>query len=404
MENGKTDKYTFGKEEKEIMLILSSFEKELGEKLHETKGEIERIKYYDNFIFRGIKDSEISGVFVVEEKDAHGNISEHVYYRDSSNEIMSIDSDGKMHIDPKWKDSIGDIDFDKTMKTNDGKNGSLKGVSQKMDQDEMSKKDNNKKDDTKEIEEEVEEKQGENLGLVNIRKVRDNSLGERMPEVFGDSDEHASAFSKELNRFVMLEKGNDGWQLNENVEPALMTWRTIISIDENGDKIEKKIPHALMETNQDDKEIAIVYGPYGEVNIETVDVLPCNERVSRQVRQEGEGIEKEETFEIKEEFRTEGKEYKHDIAHQVNEIEDAKKEITGEKDVDITPEDCIPGSGGITWGQLMQETGESLPKLVERYNREVKEHSNTKDTRGIVESIIDDYQNVSHEHVRGPNN
>ena len=65
------------------------------------------------------------------------------------------------------------------------------------------------------------------------------------------------------------------WQLNDRVEPAKITWRTIISIDEQGEKMEREVPYALMKTNREYKEIAVLRGQYGEINIETVDVLPC---------------------------------------------------------------------------------------------------------------------------------
>ena len=39
--------------------------------------------------------------------------------------------------------------------------------------------------------------------------------------------------------------------------------------------------------NREDKEIAVNIGQYGEISIETVDVLPCQERVARGVREDG---------------------------------------------------------------------------------------------------------------------
>ena len=45
----------------------------------------------------------------------------------------------------------------------------------------------------------------------------------------------------------------------------------------------------------------------------------------------------------------------------------------------------------------MEETGESLPTLIERYNREMTNAEGQADSKSVVESIIDDYQMVSHE-------
>lgn len=54
---------------------------------------------------------------------------------------------------------------------------------------------------------------------------------------------------------------------------------------------------------------------YGDLNIETVDVMPCQERVARQVRTDGEGAEKQEKFHTKQEFENGGKTREHEIAH-----------------------------------------------------------------------------------------
>lgn len=221
-----------------------------------------------------------------------------------------------------------------------------------------------------------------------------------MPEVFGDSDEHAQAYSNKLHRFVMLEKVNESWQLNKNVEPARTTWKSIISIDEQGKSIERKVPYALMKTNRDDKEIAVNLGAYGEIEIETVDVLPCQERVARGVREEGQGLEGEENAEIRRDLNTQGKEYIHELAHQVENVEEQQKESGQEVDSQITEADYIPNTDK-TWGELMEETGESLPNLVERYNNEMTKSNGKEQPQSIIQRIIEDYQMVSHEHNRG---
>ena len=51
----------------------------------------------------------------------------------------------------------------------------------------------------------------------------------------------------------------------------------------------------------------------------------------------------------------------------------------------------------MTWKNLMEETGESLPTLIERYNREMTNAEGQADSKSVVQNIIDDYQMVSHE-------
>ena len=154
-----------------------------------------------------------------------------------------------------------------------------------------------------------------------------------------------------------------------------------------------------MKTNREDKEIAVNIGQYGEISIETVDVLPCQERVARGVREAGQGQEGEESSQIRREFNTNGKEYTHELAHQVENVEEQQKESGQEVDSQITEADYIPNTDK-TWGELMEETGDSLPNLVERYNNEMAKSSGKEESKNIVQKIIDDYQMAFHEHKR----
>ena len=47
----------------------------------------------------------------------------------------------------------------------------------------------------------------------------------------------------------------------------------------------------------------------------------------------------------------------------------------------------------------MESTGDSLPKLIERYNRDM-EGKKPEESEEVVEKIESDYGNVSHEHKR----
>ena len=192
--------------------------------------------------------------------------------------------------------------MEKLFEENDIEKGRLKGISEKsiqkseIEQSKEEQKQEEPNDETQEIAEDLEA-QGEDLELINIRKIKDPNVKQRMPEVFGEAEEHAQAYSKKLGKYVMLENKDGKWQINDKVEPAKPTMRSIISIDEQGESIERKVPYALMKTNRDDKEIAVNLGAYGEIEIETVDVLPCQERVARGVREEGQGLEGEENAE-----------------------------------------------------------------------------------------------------------
>ena len=409
MEENKSAQYTFGPEEKQILAILDSFEQELQARLQENNGEVENIKYYEKF---KMGDIDFNNIFITTEKDAEGNFTFHVYSGSSSNEILAVDKDGKVSsIIPELEAYLSNINLEEVIAENEKEPGRLKGISEKMTPEEVkeiiegkvvdgeeTKKDNQQEqEEGKQKEEQIEEnleEQGEDLEISNYRKIKDKNIAERMPQVFGNSEENGIAYSNKLNRFIMLTKVNGKFKINDNVEPAQTAWKTIISIDENGESIEKRVPHALMETSNDKQEIAITYGPYGEIDIETVEVLPCDERIARGVRMQGEDATQEESYQIRNEFETEGTEYSHELAHQVNEVENAQRD-SGQVDMNITEEDYIPNTQK-TWGELVDETGESLVKLVERYNREMQKPD--AEPKKVVEIIEADYGAISREH------
>lgn len=410
MENNKTEQYTFAPEEKEILQKLNIVEASVNAQNIQEKNqrEIVATKYYSEFVINTEKGPiTLKDVFITAEQDQNGKTSYHFRWINENEkgeqvvaECLEIDADGKVHTAGDLANYLGEeLDIEALMESNDLEKGRLKGVSEKVSKLEKDEQDNSPKDKEQEIEQDLQE-QEQDLGLTNIREIKDiQNIKERMPEVFGDSDEHAQGYSKTLGKFVMLEKVQDGgkskWQLNEKIQPAQRTLRTIISIDEKGDKIERKVPYALMKTNRSDKEIAVTYGQYGTVNIQTVDVLPCQARVARQVREQGEDMSGQEDAQIRRDFKAGGKEYTHDFAHQVEEIEEIKMENDQEPEDQITEEDYIPNTQ-MTWKELMEETGEALPQLVERYNRDMAK-AEQSDSKSVVQSIIDDYEAVSHE-------
>lgn len=411
MEENKSAQYTFGPEEKQILAILDSFEQELQARLQENNGEVENIKYYEKF---KMGDIDFNNIFITTEKDAEGNFTFHVYSGSSSNEILAVDKDGKVSsIILELEAYLSNINLEEVIAENEKEPGRLKGISEKMTPEEVKEMlegkekivdeeeqetDEQQEDKGETTEEKIKkdlEEQGEDLEISNYRKIKDKNVAERMPQVFGNSEENGIAYSNKLNRFVMLTNVNGKFKINDNVEPAQTAWKTIISIDENGESIEKRVPHALMETSNDKQEIAITYGPYGEIDIETVEVLPCDERIARGVRMQGEDATQEESYQIRNEFETEGTEYSHELAHQVNEVENAQRD-SGQVDMNITEEDYIPNTQK-TWGELVDETGESLVKLVERYNREMQKPD--AEPKKVVETIEADYGAISHEHT-----
>lgn len=418
MKKNDSRQFTFTPDEKETLEKLNIVEASVDSHIKQQE-QLLSTRYYSEFVINTKKGPvTLNNVFITAESNKDGKISYHFrWLKENKNgeqvieENIVIDADGKVFVADGLGDYLGntEIDIDELLMENDKEQGRLKGISERGKSEEIRKalmgkaKDgegNEEAKDDKETAEDVEqdlEVQGEELGIVSYRKIKDPTVAERMPEVFGQGEEDGIAYSNKLNRFVMITKEEGSYKVNDNVEAGKTAWRSIISIDENGEKIERKVPHSLMKTkNDDDKEIAVTIGQYGEPDIETVDVLPCEERIARGVRTQGEGRDKEESYEVRYDFENAGIEYKHDLAHQVKKIEKQNKEA-GIDDIDITEDDFIPNTK-ITWGQLMEETGESMPALVERYNREMSKEG--AEPEKVVETIESDYQNISHERNR----
>lgn len=407
MEENKSVQYTFAPEEKEILKKLAVVETAVSKNISEKhQRELITTKYYSEFVINTPKGPiTLNNVFITSERNKEGDMSYHFRWLKENEdgeqiieESIAIDENGEVYVSEALKDYLGDaiISQEELIKENDNpKRKRLKGISEIADKKSIKQyeQENQQEDEINQVEADLQQ-QGEDLRISGYRKIKDTHVRERMPDVFENGTENGLAFSNKLNSYVLISKVDGKYQLNKNVEPAKLTWKSIISIDPNGEGVERKVPHGLMKTNRDDKEIAVTIGQYGEPDIETVDVLPCQERISREVRSEGEGLEKQESLEIRKQFEQEGTEFKHDIAHNVQDIEEAQKEADVTVDYNITPDDYIPNTE-TTWGELMEETGESLPKLIERYNREISKEG--ADSKKVVEIIEYDYGIVNHQ-------
>ena len=164
-------------------------------------------------------------VFITAEQDQNGKTSYHFRWINENEkgeqiieECLSIDGDGKVHTEDDLAKYLGEeLDIEELMKSNDSEKGRLKGVSEKISKVEKDEQTNDKGDESQEIDQDLKE-QGQDLGLINVREIKDiQNIKERMPEAFGNSDEHAQGYSQTLGKFVMVEKVKDGkkskWQL-----------------------------------------------------------------------------------------------------------------------------------------------------------------------------------------------
>lgn len=290
--NTKTSQYTFTPNEKEVLNILATFENELGGKLQQTNGEIEQIKYYENFLVKGIKEVEFEHIFKTIEKDENGRKSLHIYCKDISDEILSIDADGNIKVKPELEAILGDIDIEKMLEENEKEPERLKGMSEKAKPKEIENQLKKQKDDSEEKENNEEEKKEErieqdlsedleeDLEIVDYKKISDSKLDKQVEETIGTVEEKGIAYSRKQNAFVLVIKKDGKFEKAEGFEKAKPTMKTVYNMD---GKAEKKVPHALMQTNQDNKELSITIDQYGYVETGIVNKLNSGERIENQV-------------------------------------------------------------------------------------------------------------------------
>lgn len=411
MEENKTEQYTFGADEKEILEILGSFENDyFGQKQQDEQKELQTVKYYECF---ETAKGEIYGVFMTQEQDADGNVSYHLYFQSPSNEILSIDNEGKITMNPEWEKVIGYIDFEKYMYINDREEGRLKGISEKTTPEEIQEKLEKKKDDKEEqTEDEKEEEKPEeqiqkdiggqeDLDIGYYRPIKDQNFGEQIGMNLSGYEEIGLAYSKTKNAFILVGKKDGQFQQVEGFKLAQPTYKTVMSIDEKGEKVEKEVPHAIMQTNNPKKELSITIGQYGYIEVGTIDRLPCDERVKRQVGEQGEGEQGRTSAELNRVIREEGTEGLHKWAHE-NDEQHEQMEQGEERQGNIAEEisegndEYIPETN-VRWRDFANECGyrdkngiEYAKKIFEQEKQKNPDKTNQELAEQIPEEKLED--------------
>ena len=382
------------KQEQNIMLILSSFAEELEEKLGESIEQIERIKYYEKFQINGI---DFKDIFITEQKDVDGNISYHVYSSNTSREIIRVNSDGQTEISPELKKFLGEVDLEESMLENEREGAKLRGVSEKVKDKEIEKNQEEK------VEEQIQQdlSKEQDLEISYYREIKDNNFDDRTKSNFNGCQEKGIAFDKKTNSFMMVVKINGQFQRAEGFELAKPTMKTVISLDEKGEKVEKKIPHALMKTKDTNKEVSITIGQYGYIEAATVDRIACGERIEIQHEESGETTQGRTERTLMSSIKAEGVEGLHNWAHEHEElIEGKEKDETIEKE-DI--EDEITNGGKHIYTneeeKLIEEAAKNRAKMsVEGFKKILEEETQKNED---IEQRIDEAVEVAEEQSRG---
>ena len=394
MEKDRSAQYTFGANEKEILEILESFQNEFAELSKDHKRDIVRVEYYE--IFK-MKKGDIPGLFVTIEQSAEG-ISYHLYFQSPQNEIGSMDENGNINIKEEWKDTLWAEDIKKCIENE--KQEGLKGISEKTEPHEMSERlDKSKKEETnKEQEEDKSEEQiqrdiggQEDLGISYYRQINDINFGKQIGMNLNGYQEIGLAFSQTKNAFILVGKKDGIFEQVEGFKLAQPTLKKVISIDEQGENVETEVPHALMKTNNPDKELSITIGQYGYIEVGTIDRLPCDKRVKRQVREKGETDRGRTVTSVNNAIEYSGKNGLDNWVHNKNHMRgDTSQTADVAEEISQNSDEYIPETD-ITWIEFANKCGYrgdgAIEHAKEIFSQEKEAHPNIKN-KELVEKII----------------
>ena len=362
MAKGKSAPYSLGVNEKELLEILESFQQEFSELNKENGRKMTRLEYY------GIvetKKSEIPGLFVTVQQSADGKTSYHLYFQSPQNEIGTVDENGNINIKEAWRDKLSLEDIERCI--GNKKQEGLKGISEEKEPHEMTQRlrESKKEEPTEEQEDDKKEEQiqsdiggQENLEISYYRQITDINFGEQIGMNLNGYQEIGLAFSETKNAFILVGKKDGVFQQVDGFKLAQPTIKKVISIDEQGENVETEVPHALMETNNPDKELSITIGQYGYIEVGTIDRLPCNKRVKRHVGEVGEGDEGRTDAVVNDAIMSSGEEGLDDWA------KGKKEQGLGTRESANVPEEISHGNSrdyilgtNVTWGELASKCG-----------------------------------------------
>ena len=315
---------TFTQNEKEILDKMSNFRIDL-EAILEMQNEeseeskiIKAIKYYENFEFDAIGEIKSdNGKIVVCDmylviKQNGDKLEYEIYSKDAQTLIATIDQAGKKieflneGLKNKAKGLTEEqIELLQSLDKDDiEKDGQLRGLSRDATENEMEEslpeEDEIENGAEAEIEDEIEEdlaedpELGEDLELRAYRQINEDEFPYEMRELIKDSGPVGFVYSGKLNSMICVQRTAEGFKRVEGIQPSKMTTYTVISMSDNGKKVEEKPPHALMKTDKPNTEIAVFIEQHGYLRFEVVQRTPNGKRIGRELRTDGKPMQDEE--------------------------------------------------------------------------------------------------------------
>lgn len=376
--------------EKDTIKKMENFQADLSREINEGE-EISNLKYYTNLKFSQM--IEVSGdFFIVQISTTEKKQKNIIYAKNSKNIIGYIDEKGNLEFVDKL---LRDLDISLTLEDLETINiENLQAKAEALDLKELEEylrninrteeeqdnadsierddeRDDGKKEkenDEKQIEQALYDEMGENLEISYYREIKDKQMEREFPDQFLGAESIGLAYAKSINRFIMVKKEKGQFKRIEDFEPAQPTMRTVIGINEDGSKIERKNPHALIKTGNTNKELSVTIGQYGYIETGIVDRLPCNERVEHQVREEGQTREGGKTaVAMRYDINNGGKEEIHDWAHNFSDNEDMGIETQNLEAIDGNKEFKLKDGTITTFNQEAAKAKVSVDEFIKTF-------------------------------------
>lgn len=170
----------------------------------------------------------------------------------------------------------------------------------------------NEKNKKEEISEDLS-KDGQDLQITYYRKIVDKTFMKEFPETCQGADEIGMAYSETLKSFVLVAKYQEKFEIARGTEPAKATMKQVYSIDRENEEITRESPNAIMPIKGNGyrngtKELSVTIGQYGYIETQVVEVSRDNERIGKDIREQGESAKEEKTKKETEQERAWGTE------------------------------------------------------------------------------------------------
>lgn len=337
-------------EGKETLKKLRQVEVCVSNHIRESKRQLIGTRYYKKFTVPTVQFSfDFENLFITIEQEENGKITYHFRILNEEKGILDerlvVEQDGKVYTIEGLNYIFGntEMDMERLINNNDQIQGQLKGTSYNATPEQAKKLLAGKDEESQENSDDEQAQQmeadlsaqGKEVKIGRHKGIKDDQISEIMPDAFDPNTEYEIAEDKVTGRCIIVSKNQEGkYQINENIEPGMMTTKKVISMGPEGKENESEIPDQLMSVKGNPRqEVAASINDWGELYIETIHVTPDQIRIGSSVQMENQGHEAQITREVRKQIAEQGgPNFLDEIAHkrQILEEEYGVTEVSNE--------------------------------------------------------------------------